>query len=136
MAAPFVYAHRVRTHECDHQGIVFNANWFAFFDVAMTELWREAFGSYRGMVEAGVDTVVVEASARFRSPARYDEEVEIAVSVERIGTTSLITPLVATRGQETLVEGRLVHVFVDPTTIEKLAIPDRARDALQPYVTG
>ena len=37
MAEPFVHHHRVRYHECDAQGIVFNANWFTFFDVTLTE---------------------------------------------------------------------------------------------------
>jgi len=36
--APFVHPLRVRYGECDPQQIVFNANYFAYFDVAMTEL--------------------------------------------------------------------------------------------------
>ena len=43
---PFVHRHRVRYHECDPQGIVFNANWLTYFDVTLTEWFREAFGSY------------------------------------------------------------------------------------------
>ena len=46
MTPPFVHQLRVRYHECDAQGIVFNAHHFAYFDVTLTELWREAFGSY------------------------------------------------------------------------------------------
>jgi acyl-CoA thioester hydrolase len=56
----------VRYHECDAQGIVFNANHFAYFDVTLTELWRAAFGSYDAMVEAGSDVVVVDAAAARR----------------------------------------------------------------------
>ena len=51
--APFVYALRVRYAECDPQQIVFNANYFAYFDVAMTELWRAAIGHYAAMLERG-----------------------------------------------------------------------------------
>ena len=35
---------RVRYGECDPQNIVFNANYLLYFDVAFTELWREAVG--------------------------------------------------------------------------------------------
>ena len=35
---------RVRYHECDPQGHVFNANYLAYADIAVTELYREAFG--------------------------------------------------------------------------------------------
>jgi acyl-CoA thioester hydrolase len=55
---PFVHRLRVRYHECDQQGIVFNANHFAYFDVVLTELWRAAFGSYGAMVASGADVQV------------------------------------------------------------------------------
>ena len=42
---------RVRYGECDPQNIVFNANYFLYFDVAFTELWREAIGPWEEMVE-------------------------------------------------------------------------------------
>ena len=71
MPASIVHELRVRYGECDPQGIVFNANYLLYFDVAFTELWREAVGSWQEMVERdGVDAVVREAKLRFRSPAR------------------------------------------------------------------
>ena len=68
---PFVHRLRVRFHECDPQGIVFNAQWFTYFDVTLTELWREAFGSYTALVEEGSDVVVVDVQARFLAPGRF-----------------------------------------------------------------
>ena len=53
MGGYFSHTLRVRYAECDAQGIVFNANHFAYFDITLTELWREAFGSYDAMVSAG-----------------------------------------------------------------------------------
>ena len=66
MAEPFRFTQRVRYHECDPQGVVFNANYLTYFDVTMTELWRE-LGGYQAMVEAGVDMVVAEARILYRS---------------------------------------------------------------------
>ncbi len=63
----FSWSFRVRYHECDAQKIVFNANYFMYFDMTMTELLRASFpdGGYDGMVEThGVDVVVAEASAK------------------------------------------------------------------------
>jgi hypothetical protein len=48
----FVHRLRVRFHECDPQGVVFNAHYFSYFDVALTEMWRAAFGSYAKVVTA------------------------------------------------------------------------------------
>ena len=51
MPEPFVHTFRVRYHECDAQGIVFNANWLSYFDVTLTEWFRAMFGSYGALVE-------------------------------------------------------------------------------------
>ena len=82
----FVHRLRVRFHECDPQGVVFNAHYFSYFDVALTEMWREAFGSYANVVQDGTDVVVVEAGATFRAPARFDDEVDVELAIERLGT--------------------------------------------------
>jgi len=86
---PFVHRLRVRFHECDPQGVVFNAHYFSYFDVALTEMWRAAFGSYATVVQGGTDVVVVEAGATFRAPARFDDEVDVELAIERLGTTSI-----------------------------------------------
>jgi acyl-CoA thioester hydrolase len=121
---------RVRYGECDPQGVVFNAHYFAYFDVALTELWREAAGGYEAMMEDGVDLQVVEATARYKAPARFDDELDITIEVTRLGTTSMVTSLAIRRDGTLLVEGELAHVFVDVKTLTKIAIPDRLRAAL------
>jgi acyl-CoA thioester hydrolase len=131
---PFVHRLRVRYHECDAQQRVFNANYFAYFDLTLTELWREAFGSYDDMVRQGHDVVVAEASARFRGAARFDDEIDVALSIARLGNTSMISDVEVRRGEEVLVAGRMVHVWVDARSYEKRSIPDDARERLAPYV--
>jgi acyl-CoA thioester hydrolase len=133
MSSPFVHHLRVRYHECDAQGVVFNANYFAYFDITLTELWRECFGSYDEMVAAGYDVVVAEATATFRAAARFDDEIDIELSVATLGTTSMTSDFEIRRDGETLVLGRLVHVWVDPEALTKLEIPAHAREALAPY---
>ena len=61
----FEHQLRVRFGECDPQGIVFNAHYVAYFDVALTELWREALGSWGAMVERGVDAAVAHLDVAF-----------------------------------------------------------------------
>src|SRR5215207_2825506 len=68
---PFVHRLRVRYHECDAQGVVFNANWFTYFDVTLTEWFREAFGSYGALMESGSDVVLAETTARFNGSAHF-----------------------------------------------------------------
>ena len=136
MADPFVHTFRVRYHECDAQGIVFNANWFTYFDVTLTEWFREAFGSYDALVGAGTDVVLAETTATFKASARFDEELRISAEVERLGTTSMVVRFTARRGEDELVLGRTVYVFVDTRTLGKREIPADVRAKLGEYVSG
>lgn len=127
----FSHPLRVRYGECDPQGIVFNANYLMYFDVAFTELWRAALGPWADMTEKGLDAVVAEANVRFRAPARFDDEVELRCAVTRLGTTSMTTEITVVRNEETLVEGWLRHVIVDRATWAKTEIPDWIREGFE-----
>jgi acyl-CoA thioester hydrolase len=133
---PFVHHLRVRVHEADAQTIVFNANWFMYFDVAMNELLRSLLGTYAALVDAGADFVVREASARFHAPARFDDDLDIELPIERVGSSSIVVTPRGVRDGVLLVAGRIVHVCVDPRTLAKRQIPDLVRERLQPWVTG
>jgi acyl-CoA thioester hydrolase len=130
----FVHRLRVRYNECDAQGRVFNANYFVYFDILLTELWRDALGSYDALTDDGLDLVVAETGARFQAPARFDDELDIRLEIERLGNTSMVSAIAIMRDRELLVEGRIVHIFVRADRLaEKAPIPDHVRRILQPY---
>jgi acyl-CoA thioester hydrolase len=129
----FVHSLRVRYGECDAQGIVFNANYLSFFDVAMTELWREAVGRWDDFAASGTDMVVAEARVRYRVPARFDDVISVEAGVGRLGDTSMLVVLRILRDGELLTEGDLRYVFIDPATGAKKRMPDDVRAALEPY---
>jgi acyl-CoA thioester hydrolase len=135
LAAPFVHELRVRYGECDPQGIVFNANYLLYFDVAFTELWRAAIGPWQEMVARGVDAVVAEANLRFRAPARYDDELALAARVTRLGRSAITTEIDVMRGSELLVAGRLRHVCVATDTWRKTDVPDWVRSGLSRFAS-
>jgi acyl-CoA thioester hydrolase len=133
MGEPYRHPLRVRYAECDMQGVVFNAHYLAYFDTNMTELWRVAFGSYQAMLDRGVDMVVVDAQLQFRGSARFDDELTLAVSVARLGNTSIATRHDVSRDGEVLVEGTITHVIVERETLVKTQIPDWLRAGLEPW---
>jgi acyl-CoA thioester hydrolase len=130
---PLPHTVRVRYAECDLQGVVFNAHYLNYVDTSMTELWRVAFGGYQRMLECGLDMALAEARLRFRSPARFDDELSLAVAVIHLGTTGFITRHWIRRGEELLAEGELRHVLVKLGTSDKTPIPDWARQRLAPW---
>jgi acyl-CoA thioester hydrolase len=131
MAEPFVHRLRVRYAECDPQDVVFNANYLAYIDHTITELWRAALGGYHVMLERGVDIVVAETNLRFLASARFDDELELSATVARLGTTSITTAHRHRRRAdgELLVDAWIRHVWVDRQTMRKTPIPDWARTA-------
>jgi acyl-CoA thioester hydrolase len=136
VSAPFRHELRVRYNESDPQGIVFNANYVAYIDLAFTELWREAFGSYQAMVERGIDMVVGELNLSFRGSARFDEMIAVELAVERLGTTSITTRLAILREERVLAEGWIRHVFLDAESWSKTPAPEWLREGLAPYLVA
>jgi acyl-CoA thioester hydrolase len=112
---------------------VFNANYLLYFDVAFTELWREALGPWQDMVERGVDAVVAEANIRFRAPARYDDVLQLQARIAKLEGTSITTEIDVVRDGQVLVQGRLQHVFVDASTWKRTEMPDWIRSGLEPF---
>ena len=129
---PFTHRLRVRYGECDPQGIVFNANYLLYTDVAFTELWRVAIGPWQDMAERGYDAVVADVHLSFRSPARFDDEVDVAMEVTRLGRSSIETAVTFRRGAEVLVTGELRHVVVSAETWRSTEMPEFIRAGLSP----
>jgi acyl-CoA thioester hydrolase len=127
---------RVRYAECDMQGHVFNAHYLAYFDLTLTELFREAVGHYGQLTERGVDLVVAESNVRYLAAARFDDEIDVTAAIERLGTTAITTRFRVYRDERLLVDGTLRHVCVDAAELTKTPIPDWLRTALTPWVAS
>jgi len=131
--APFEHHLRVRYHECDPQGIVFNATYLTYVDVAITELLREVAGSYGAMIERGVDLVVAEATVRYLAAGRPDDELVVSLGVAGLGTTSMAMHADILRGGDTIATVDLRYVFIDPASHTKRSPPDDLRARLERY---
>ena len=129
----FVCELRVRYGECDPQGHVFNPNFLAYYDTALTEMWREAGWPWNRVNDLGVDAVVAHAELDFRAPARFDDVLALHLQVDHLGTTSIATSMRVRRGDELLVEAQMRHVMVDAETWRPAEIPAPVREALQRF---
>ncbi|MGW1374160.1 acyl-CoA thioesterase [Streptomyces sp. NPDC002446] len=136
MAKLFTHRLRVRYSECDQQGVVFNGHYLFYYDVALTELWREVIGDYASTVEGGTDLVVAEARLLYRLGARFDELLDIEMLLTHLGTTSMIVRPVFKVGERLIAEGEVRHVFVDTASGSKKEMPNPVRVALQPYISA
>ena len=78
MPKPFTIHVRVRYAETDQMGIVYYANYLVWFELGRVELLR-SLGLAYSQLEKEHECIlpVVEASCRYRSPAKYDDEILI-----------------------------------------------------------
>lgn len=110
---------RVRWAECDAQGIVFNVNYFLYFDVAMTE-WLRAVG-FAG--EKTLEFFTVHAEADYKGSARFDEMIDVCVRCVQFGRSSMTLEANIFRGEELLTIGKLIYVHAEPKTQETAPLP-------------
>ncbi len=115
----FLHPLRVRWAECDAQGIVFNVNYFLYFDVAMTEYMR-ALG-YEGAMT--MEFFTVHAEADYRGSAKFDDMIEIGARCVRLGEKSMTLALAVFRGEELLTEGSLIYVHAELGTKTTSPLP-------------
>src|SRR5271165_1803996 len=69
---------RVRYAETDQMNVVYYANYLVWFEVGRVELMRSLGLNYSQLeIEHKLVLPVVEATCRYRKPARYDDEILI-----------------------------------------------------------
>ena len=106
---------RVRYAETDQMGVVYYANYMVWFEVGRSELMRQRGLDYKRMeIESGCLMAVVEATARYKAPARYDEEIIVETTVTGVRGPVVRFSYRVLRAADGLLlcEGETVHVVV------------------------
>jgi acyl-CoA thioester hydrolase len=106
---------RVIYGDTDQMGVVYYANYFRYFEFARSEYFRAHGGSYADVERSGIQLPVVEASCRYKAPARYDDVLVIQVAVARVRGASLVFTYELFREGEPrtlLCTGRTLHASV------------------------
>ena len=106
---------RVRFAETDAMQVVYYAEYFVWFEVARTELFRNIGLPYTVISrKRGFHTPVVQAHADYKSSARYDDEVAVRVWASKVGRSSVRLDYEVTKlpEKELLCTGHTVHVLI------------------------
>jgi len=120
----FLYRYRVRWADLDPQDIVFNPNYYVFFDSAMNDYMQAIGYAFRGgLANDGGDMLAVRSEADFHASARLDDDLEIGVRLGRVGRSSLQIVFPVWRGEELLVEGRITYVAVGLESRRPIPVP-------------
>lgn len=115
------FNHRVRYHEVDQQGFLFNARYLEIADVAMTEFFRFHGYNYARLNAVGVDPSVVSLEAQFSAPARFDDDLDVVVRCLRVGRSSFDLETSLRSGPAR--SARIVAVYVNVDAASGVSVP-------------
>jgi acyl-CoA thioester hydrolase len=123
---------RVRYAETDQMGVVYHANYLVWFEVGRVELMRQRGIDYKRMeTEDGCCIAVVEATARYKAPARYDDELIVATEIRAARGPVIRFGYKIFRAADGLLlcEGETVHVVLGPD-MKRRSIPKKYAEIL------
>jgi acyl-CoA thioester hydrolase len=128
---------RVRYAETDQMGIVYYANYLVWFEIGRVELLR-SLGLAYSQLETDHQCIlpVVEASCRYKSPARYDDRIVIETRPSLLrGSVIKFAYRILRKGEDgeapkLLAEGETVHVVCDDQ-LNKKPLPAEHEAALR-----
>ena len=129
---PQVISLRVRYAETDKMGVVHHANYFVWFEIGRCELIRAIGKSYRELEDDGIGLPVIEAHCEYKSPARFDDELQVKTWSELLSPARVQFRYEVTRLADNTVNavGRTVHASIDQAG-RPCRLPDRIRDLLK-----
>lgn len=126
---------RVRYAETDQMSIVYYGNYAQYFEVGRVEAIRQLGLSYKDLEATGIIMPVIEFTAKFLRPARYDDLLTIRTTIRDFPVDHRIEfhqEVYNERGK-LLTSGKVLLYFVKAGTMEKTQPPEQLAEKLQPF---
>jgi acyl-CoA thioester hydrolase len=127
---------RVRYVETDQMGVVYHSNYLIWFEIGRVELIRQMGLNYKQMEEEdGCGISVVDVHARYRAPARYDDElaIETRLLAARGAVIKFGYRILRVEDWVLLCEGETTHVCVGKD-MKKRSLPPKYAERFAAYL--
>lgn len=137
MSRPFVIDEYVRWSDVDYAGIIFYGAYVRFFEIAETEMFREAGVPYGEVFDRfNIWLPRVHLECDFKYPARLDDCLRVAAYITRFGNSSINVAFdVIHLGAKRLAAvGYEVLVCTHRDTLRPRSLPKDLRDSLGPFL--
>ena len=105
----------VRYAETDKTGIVHHSVYPIWYELARTDLSKQAGFPYSKMEECGLMTPLVELNCKYHSPAYYDDELVVTATVSKLTPVRVVFSYEVYRGniEKPICTGYTVHAIVN-----------------------
>lgn len=105
---------RVLYADTDQMGVVYHATYLRWFEAGRSDYMRRRGLPYLQIEKEGITLPVVEAHAKYHSPAQYDDVLEITTWVSTVSRAQLTFCYLISIGGRSLVTGYTRHASVGP----------------------
>jgi acyl-CoA thioester hydrolase len=115
--ADYSFRHRIRVRfaETDAMGVVHHANYPLYLEETRVAWMRGLGHDYASARDEGIDLAVIEAFVQYRSPLRFDEEVDVHLVLGKQTRMTFQVGYLLTVGDEPRATAVTVHTCVDAT---------------------
>lgn len=129
--ARFSWPIRVYYEDTDAGGVVYHACYLNFMERARTE-WLRALGFEQTELNdaLGVVIVVHSLSIAFKSPAVFNDLLEVHCDIVKIGRGSIEIAQQITRSGMVLINAHVKVAFVKTVTFRPVGIPEKIKEAM------
>ena len=137
MAHEYRTRRRIEFVDTDMAGIVHFSRFYVLMELAEHEFLRSLGLSVHGGVDADGNTVGwprLAASCTFSSPAYFEQELDIHLTIRRLGDKSMTYDCLFSRGETEIARGELTAVYCrcNPgEAIEAMTIPPGIRSMIE-----
>jgi acyl-CoA thioester hydrolase len=104
---------RVRYAETDRMDVVYHSNYLIWFEVARIRMLDDIGIPYREIEARGLFLPVLSVSAAFKSPARFDDHLEVHLYMKQKPRARMHFDYEVLREGELLATGESSHGFMD-----------------------
>jgi YbgC/YbaW family acyl-CoA thioester hydrolase len=129
---PFIWQSRVRFGDTDASGRIFYISLLHHFDAAEVEFLRSLGVSYNVIQDGKTGFPRVHVECDYTSAITYDDILDIAVTVDRVGRASFTLAFEASVEDRSAARGKVTIACIDRETQRATALPERLRAALTP----
>ena len=123
---------KVRFNEVDSFQVAWHGHYVAWMEVGRNDL-AGRFGLDAGQIAvAGYIAPVVLLELKYLRPARFDEELRVRTSLNRMETATLefITDIIGDDGRK-CASGRVVHSITDKNGVLQYSLPPLIRERVE-----
>ncbi|MDP1766354.1 MAG: tol-pal system-associated acyl-CoA thioesterase [Methylotenera sp.] len=129
----FSWPVRVYYEDTDAGGVVYHSNYLNFMERARTE-WLRDLGFEQTTVkdELGIIIVIHSLSIAFKSPANFNDMLEVNCTLIKAGHTSMDIAQTIMRDGVLLIDAQVKAVFVNAENFKPVGIPQAIKQAIMP----